>query len=662
MSLKTSPKSTPTEKVPDPESPSNDESDIYEIPTSQDIEINPKIFNSHTSKLLSSRLVQVRFYDPDGNLISPAREVHIEAKTLLNEVVQKLQDLLVVNTTATSREFLQAKSIQLRILDHESYQNFLGSKSEVKGGDYEPGHDGKLIWDQLENMDFNWTKSLEILLKNEKNPVKSEHSFLVVQTIPFTEDTSSLPGLVSRTDNESILNSKLETEPNLKRDDREYSEVKLTETLIGMETHNQKEQDKDETNSMKLIDKNKNEPKKKIEYRGNDHILKQIDEKMTTPIGNLNQKSKGVGNLKIREEQEATLPNFFQCQITSPLELCVEGQNRRQANNKICIRNLQLSENMERESNKEQIILSSENTTPCWSDCEEVIEDNELSTQSEYFKNRKDTHKEFRSGRISLRSSRDLEIYRRFHESAISYANEDEEAFFPSTPKSIPEVHIIDETRKTFSEKHQATQLDLDKIVKDAVVRKLNKIRHGYLDPLASPIFNLNEDMIFDQQALYSQGLNQDMSMSQEQIELQQLELLYGYNLCEQGDEFFSKNSPTYFMSPAAKDYGSMLGINPEQNLPSNYGANSLNYIGHNLPYINSTIANYPNNDYNMDNVAGLPYMNPYTMGNPGAYLLNNSHQLGSGNSNFNPTYILRNQMNIPSPPMWNRVHAHGVF
>ncbi|POS87020.1 hypothetical protein EPUL_002062 [Erysiphe pulchra] len=654
MSLKASPKSTPINL--ELQSLSINESDIYETPQ---IEILPEKSNSHASKLPTSRLVQTSFYDPDDNLISPVKEVHIEAKTPLNELVMALQDLLDVNTTATSRERLQTKSIQLRILNNESYQNFPWPKSEVKDGNYELGSGGKLIWDQLENMNSNWTKSREILLNYDKNLKKIEHPILVVQTIRGDEDTNSPSSPISKTDIVGIFNRKLEMEPNFKKeDDQVYSAVRLPENFVSMEIENQKIKDEDEINSIKLIDKNKNEIEEKIECGINDQIPKKIDEKASNQIESQKRKSEGVGNLEIPEEQEETVPSFFQLQIKSPSELWLEGQNKQQANNIFSIENLPLSEDLEKEISKEHILLSSESTTPCWSDCDEVTED-ELSTPNGYFKNRKDSNIDFRFEKKSPRSSRDLEIYRRFHESAISYANEDEEAFFPSTPKSIPEVY---ETRNTLNEKHQTTKLDLDKIVKDAVVRKLNKIKNGYLDPLVSPIFNLNEDMIYDQQALYGQGFNQDMSISQEQNELQQLELMYGYNLYEQGDKIFSQNSPAYFMSPSAKDYGSMLGINPDQNLLNDYGTNSLNYMSHNLPYINSAIANYPNNDYYINNLVGLPYTNHYPLGNQGAYPLNNSHQLGFGNSNFNPTYMLKNQMNIPSPVMWTRAHSHGVF
>ncbi|RKF60508.1 hypothetical protein OnM2_050058 [Erysiphe neolycopersici] len=663
MSLKASPKNNPTKKnIPEPQTLSVDGLDICKAPISQNDEVVPEKSNSYTSKLPTRRLVQIGFYDPDDNLISPAKEVYIEANTLLNELVLTLQDLLDLNTAAASRERLKTKSIQLRILDHESYQNFPWPKIEIKDGNCELDCGGKLIWDQLESMDSNWTKSREILLKHDTNLKKIQHSILVVQTISSNENTSSLPGPIPTTDNVGIINRKLEMEPNFKKkDDQDHSAVRIPEISSGTEFHNQKI--KDEAVSMKPIDKNKNDIEEKLEHEGNDNIQKKIDKKALTQIENPNRKSEGVGNLKIQEEQEETIASLSQCQIISPSEVWVEEQNKKQTNNILSIENLQLSADIERENSTEQIILSSESTTPCWSDCDEVTENDELLTKNGYFKNREDSHKDSEPGKIRPGLTRDLEKYRRFHESAISYANEDEDAFFPSTPKSITEVYFVDETRETSSKKHQATQLDLDKIVKDAVVRKLNKIRCGYLDPLASPIFNLNEDMIYNQQALYDQGFNQYMNISQEQNELQQLELMYGSNLCEQKDEFFSKNTPAYFMSPSAQDYGIMLGVNTEQqNSLNDYGTNPLKNMSHNLPYTNGAIANYLNNDYNMDNLMGLPYTNPYTQGNPGAYFLNNSYQLGTENSNFNPTYMLKNQMNIPSPLVWNRAHSHGVF
>lgn len=650
MSLQTSLKAIPINRDTENQSKFINGKEILEISVCQDSEVLSEGTKSHTSKLLASHPVKISFYNPQDSLISPVKEAHIEEKTSLEELASTLQDLLEGITTGLCEPY-QIKSVHLRILNQESYRNFSWPTPETKDGNDIQEYSEKLIWDQLEKMEADWIKFRSKILTDDKNPKKIRYPILVVQTIRSYEDTRSLP---NPADNELTSTQKLTISSNSEKEDVEKSVIgSVSEIPFFTKRHNTETNFKDDENIGKPIIENENEIEEGFEIRNKDLMPKNLVEKASTQLEMQNREIVENGDPKIQE----TLPSQLKSQMDSP-DPSMEEQNKSSISNIVPIENLQTIGDLEKRKINAQIIPS-ESAFTCLPDCHEI--DNKLSSQDKGLKTTTNSFKDFKAGYLSPKLTRDLEKYRRFHESAVSYANEDEEVFFPLTPDSTPKLYNVSENQQALGDKHQITQLDLDKIVKDAISRKMNKKRISNLELQVSPILNLSEDMIYDQQYLLGQGFTQDMSISQEQSELQQLELMYAYNMYEQGDKTHNQISPGYYLSPISKNYAGMPSMIPEQNLLSDYGVDELNYMGHNLPYISGGIVDYPNNDYNPNNLYSSPYSTPNMLGSSGAYYMNNSYHFDSGYPHINSKYVLKNRMNIPSPRMWNKAHSRGV-
>ncbi|RKF77181.1 hypothetical protein GcC1_066018 [Golovinomyces cichoracearum] len=627
-------------------------------------------------KLLPDRSIRISFYNPFDKPLFSIKDTYITAKTQLKDLIITLQNLLDNTIASESLESLLVKKIMFRGSIHQSCDRFSSHKSQFKD------NSGRLILTQkadyghVEKMGIYWTKIRDTILIDEESFIqRNKTPILEVYTIhkDLNAQSESMVEVKDATDCQNEIATPLK--PNAGRNDSI-----IVEALGILQIPNDSMRDKNELGCSKTsINENKGdfqqfERSEKQESGDKEMAESNLIERMVTERNP--ETSNPIEDRKKKEKKENSQADFLIDNVPS----LVRPQEKEQSPSYSHTSFITSPKNWggdrkARGLNKAKATLYLENldrnkfTTSHWSNHSSFVEDG-FSVKEVDNEDKIPLTPESRAGRLTPKLAKELEIYRRSHESAISYANEDEEAFFPSSPTTIPTASTTRESRSFFNEKRQMTQLDLDKIVKDAVVRKMNRRRNANPNTLTNLEGNWNNDMAMDRLLFHSPGFTQDLSYNQEYIEFHQGENLPPGKLDESKEKMGGNDdprSPMYYSSPCNQTDIGMSSIKAEipyfmMNSFNPLEAESFHHMNQNLNFINSSIDGYANDAYstgNLFDVAGGNYCAPR---NSGGYFMDYSRHNGSDGGKNLPTHFFNNQMKFQDQFSWNRAYSNGIY
>ncbi|TQS36972.1 hypothetical protein Golomagni_02570 [Golovinomyces magnicellulatus] len=628
---------------------------------------------SDALKLLPSRSIRITFYDSFDKPLFSIKETCITAETQLKDLVITLQNLLDNTITAEPQESLLVKKILLRGSIHQSCDRFSSNISQSKDTSDGVILNRKVESDHVEEMGIYWTKIRDIVLIDEESfiqrigtpilEVYTIHKDLNVQpdSIAEAKDADACkheiatPSKPSTALNDSII---VESSGILQISDdsvREKNELGSLKTAIDENKDGVRQHDRSEKQDSRDEEMMENNLIKRTVTKSNPEILNPIESRKKKEKKENNSTDLPIDKFPNLVKEQSPSYSHTSFPIKSPKnwggDQKVRGLNKAKAT-------LYL-ENLDR----------NKSVTAHWSNNNSFVE-NGFPVQEVDIEDKVPLTTESRTGRITPKLAKELEIYRRSHESAISYANEDEEAFFPSSPTTVPIASTPREARSLFNEKRQMTQLDLDKIVKDAVVRKMNRRRNANLNNLTNLEGNWNNDMIMDQLVFHSPGLTPDFSYNQEYIEFHQGENMHPGNLDESKEKMSGNDdphSPMYYSSPYNQTNTRITGINAEKpyfvmNSFNPLEAESFSHMNQNLNFINSGIDGYVYDDYNTANLFDVAGGNSCAPKNSGGYFMDHGRLNGSDGCKNLPTGFFNNQMKFQDQFAWNRGYTNGIY
>ncbi|RKF73822.1 hypothetical protein GcM1_242070 [Golovinomyces cichoracearum] len=627
-------------------------------------------------KLLPDRSIRITFYNPFEKPLFSIKNTYITAETQLKDLVITLQNLLDNTIASEPHESLLVKKIMFRGSINQSCDRFSSHKSQFKDNTCGQIFTQKADSGHVEEMGIYWTKIRDTILSDEEGFIqRNKTPILEVYTIhkDLNAQSESMVEVKDATACQNDIATSLK--PNAGRNNSI-----IVEALGILQIPNDSMRDKNELGCSKTsINENKGEfqqydRSEKQESGDKDMAESNLIERIVTERNPVT--SNPFEDRKKKEEKENNQTDFLIDNVPSLVRPEAKEQSPSYSHTSFITSPKNWGEDRKaRGLNKAKATLYLKNldrnksTTAHWSNDNSFVEDR-FSVQEVDNEDKIPLTPESRAGRLATKLAKELEIYRRSHESAISYANEDEEAFFPSSPTTIPTASTTRESRSFFNEKRQMTQLYLGKIVKDAVVRKMNRRRNASPNTLTNLEGNWNNDMAMDRLLFYSPGFTQDLSYNQEYIEFHQGENLLPGNVDESKGKMGGNDdprSPMYYSSPYNQTDIGMSSINSEipyfmMNSFNPLEAESFHHMNQNLNFTNSGIDDYANDDYSTANLFDVASDNYYAPKNSGGYFMDHScYNRSDGGKNL-PTHFFNDQTKFQDQFSWNRAYSNGVY
>lgn len=573
----------------------------------------------YTPNRLTSRLLQIKFYNSDDSL-SLTKEISLTPMIELEDLTLKLQGFLNKSLSAGNREISLVDSVQISILT-EPRQSFPWLKTSIENTNEDTDDlSERLTCNSMkEKMNLFWACFRDLLLIDDHEITKN-YGFpvLKVKTVLSTNKLKCSRGGIL-TDDSHILDAKLkdisspvnENGVLVKRTPAIFERSAPENPGTDCETqrnwipqsitdHTMKSQRQETENGSKI---------KEAEKTVND----DISIKYEAP----NRDNKKFNDSENQRNEENSPSDLFLGQF---FDLKEQWEKCSQTGNPFTIysnKDLGIQEGLDVENNIHSLFSMihpnhMDEISAYWNGYDYHI-DGSLSAKIAAPNYKDSFYRGAEIDSVDTRLMKDLEKYRKMHESAISYADEDEEAFFPPTPNPDKTIGTSVREEPNLNGKRQMTQLDLDKIVKDALTRKMNKLKSAHQYPsLASPNLNWCDGMTDNRLGAIGNNFDPNLNIFLEHDKVLPPEKIYPYGFCDSGESMFGNSRqhfPAYYnIGHPDQIYETMSHIDPELiplvtlSSPNNDNIDTLEFMSQNLHNIDNAMMIQPANNLNMVN------------------------------------------------------------